>query len=121
MKVKTLTIFSFIIPAYLSIIPLDLQNGIKYLGINDRYEHYEGTIEGPNPVPNGAAYNSYIIIHKSLFLYNFKNKEINNPNPFFSEYKSKVLLYNKLILSFSPFSSNAPKKCSIFSLYIIIS
>ena len=68
MKARSLTIFYFLIQASISIIPFDLKNGIKYLGINDHYEHYEGTLEGPNPVPNGAAYNSYVIIDEKILI-----------------------------------------------------
>ena len=68
MRAITLSIFYFIINSCISIIPFDLQNGIKYLGVNDHYEHYEGNLEGPNPVPNGAAYNSYIIIDEKILI-----------------------------------------------------
>ena len=68
MKAGSLTIFFLIIQVCISIIPFDLKNGIKYLGINDHYEHYQGTLEGPNPVPNGAAYNSYAIIDEKILI-----------------------------------------------------
>ena len=56
----------FLKEAINKIIPFDLKNGIKYIGVNDHYEHYQATIEGPNPVPNGAAYNSYVIIDDKI-------------------------------------------------------
>ena len=68
MKAVSLTIFYFIINSCTSIIPFDLKNDIKYLGVNDHYEHYEGYVEGPNPVPHGAAYNSYIIIDEKILI-----------------------------------------------------
>ena len=69
MKVFELLIILIIIKTTLnSIIPFDLKNGIKYIGLDDHYEHYQGTIEGPNPVPNGAAYNSYVIIDEKILI-----------------------------------------------------
>jgi len=68
MKAGSLFIFYFVLKTCISTIPFDLKNGVKYLGVNDHYEHYEGTIEGPNPVPNGAAYNSYIIIDEKIMI-----------------------------------------------------
>ena len=57
-----------IIKESINTIPFDLKNGIKYIGVNDHYEHYLETIEGPNPVPNGAAYNSYVIIDEKILI-----------------------------------------------------
>ena len=68
MKAGSLVIFYFVLQTCISTIPFDLKNGVKYLGVNDHYEHYEGTLEGPNPVPNGAAYNSYIIIDEKIMI-----------------------------------------------------
>ena len=39
-----------IIKESINTIPFDLKNGVKYIGVNDHYEHYQATIEGPNPV-----------------------------------------------------------------------
>ena len=61
MKIITLIINCIIIQECLNIIPFDLKEGIKYIGVNDDYHHYHTTIEGPNPVPNGISYNSYLI------------------------------------------------------------
>jgi len=68
MKAGSLFIFYFVLQTCISTIPFDLKNGVKYLGVNDHYEHYKGTLEGPNPVPNGAAYNSYIIIDEKIMI-----------------------------------------------------
>ena len=68
MKVITLIINCIIIQECLNIIPFDLKEGIKYIGVNDDYHHYHTTIEGPNPVPNGAAYNSYVIIDEKILI-----------------------------------------------------
>ena len=69
MKIFALIIYCLILKESINkIIPFDLQNGIKYIGVNDHYEHYHATIEGPNPVPNGAAYNSYVIIDDKILI-----------------------------------------------------
>ena len=69
MKIFELIIYCLILKESINkIIPFDLQNGIKYIGVNDHYEHYHATIEGPNPVPNGAAYNSYVIIDDKILI-----------------------------------------------------
>lgn len=68
MNFLTLIIYTIIIKQYLNLIPFDLQNGIKYLGVNDHYNHYHTTYEGPNPVPNGVAYNSYVIIDEKILI-----------------------------------------------------
>ena len=73
----------FLKEAINKIIPFDLKNGIKYIGVNDHYEHYQATIEGPNPVPNGAAYNSYVIIDDKICIIDgihefYQNKWLEN-------------------------------------------
>ena len=69
MKIFGLAIIFIIIKGTLNgIIPFDLNDGIKYIGLDDHYEHYEATIEGPNPVPHGAAYNSYVIIDEKILI-----------------------------------------------------
>ena len=83
MKFITIIIYSFIINLCLNIIPFDIKDGIKYLGVDDHYEHYNAAIEGPNPVPNGVSYNSYVIIDEKILIVDgmhefYQNQWINN-------------------------------------------
>ena len=83
MKLLTLIIYSIIIYQCLNIIPFDIKDGIKYLGVDDHYEHYQAAIEGPNPVPNGVSYNSYVIIDEKILIVDgmhefYQNKWIKN-------------------------------------------
>ena len=42
-------------------IHMEITNNIKYVGVND---HQVDLFEGQYQVPNGMAYNSYIILRK---------------------------------------------------------
>lgn len=68
MKLISIIIYSIIINQSLNIIPFNINDGIKYLGVDDHYEHYQAAIEGPNPVPNGVSYNSYVIIDDKILI-----------------------------------------------------
>jgi flavorubredoxin len=85
MQIFIFLIFSLILNRSLNIIPFDLEEGIKYIGVNDHYEHYIHSIEGPNPVPNGSAYNSYVIIDEKIIIIDgihefYQNKWLENLN-----------------------------------------
>ena len=68
MKIIGLIVYCILIKVSINIIPFDIGNGIKYIGVNDHYEHYRESIQGPNPVPNGVAYNSYVIIDEKILI-----------------------------------------------------
>jgi flavorubredoxin len=85
MQIFIFLIFSLILNRSLNIIPFDLEEGIKYIGVNDHYEHYIHSIEGPNPVPNDSAYNSYVIIDEKIIIIDgihefYQNKWLENLN-----------------------------------------
>ena len=42
---------------------MNITNNIKYIGVND---HEIDLFEGQYPVPNGMAYNSYLIIDEKI-------------------------------------------------------
>ena len=68
MKIIGLIVYCIIIKLSINIIPFDIGNGVKYIGVNDHYDHYKVSIQGPNPVPNGVAYNSYVIIDEKILI-----------------------------------------------------
>ncbi len=68
MQFLTLIIYCIVINQCLNIIPFDINEGIKYIGVDDHYDHYQSKIEGPNPVPNGVSYNSYVIIDDKILI-----------------------------------------------------
>ena len=42
---------------------MEISNDIKYIGVND---HKLDLFEGQYPVPNGMAYNSYVIMDEKI-------------------------------------------------------